>query len=58
MPEVSTLIKFVAHMTTSNTNAAVLKAMMWSRRCELVRRNVVGQRTHRALIPGAKAGTV
>ena len=58
MPAVSTLINVVEHMTTSNTNAATVSAMMWSRRWALVRRKVVGQRTHWAVMPGAKAGTV
>ncbi len=46
MPEVSTLINVVEHMTTSNTNAARVSAMMWSKRWPLVRRKIVGHRPH------------
>jgi len=48
----------VVHMTTSNTNAAAVRAMMWSMRCLLVRRKTVGHRTQRAVMPGDSAGTV
>ena len=58
MPAVSTLIKFVEHMTTSNTNAAEISAMMWSIRWALVRRKTVGQRAHCTVMLGARAGTV
>jgi hypothetical protein len=46
MPEVSTLINVVEHMTTSKTNADIVSAMMWSKLWPLVRRKIVGQRTH------------
>jgi hypothetical protein len=46
MPEVSTLINVVEHMTTSKTNAATVSAMMWSKLWPLVRRKIVGHRTH------------
>ena len=46
MPAVSTLINVVEHMTTSKTNAATVSAMMWSKRWPLVRRKIVGHRTH------------
>src|SRR3974377_198577 len=37
MPAVSTLIRVVVHMTTSRTNAATVRAMIWSRRGGRVR---------------------
>jgi hypothetical protein len=46
IPAVSTLIRVVVHMTTSSTKAAEVRAIMWSMRCLLVRRRVVGQRAH------------
>jgi hypothetical protein len=58
MPAVSTLINVVEHMTTSKTKAAKVSAMMWSIRWALVRRKIVGQRAHRAVVPGTSGGTV
>ena len=58
MPAVWTLIKLLAHMTVSSTNAATVSAMMWSRRWAEARRNVVGQRAHCAVVPGISAGTI
>src|SRR5215472_8679306 len=58
IPAVSTLISGVEHMTISKMKAVRLSAAIWSRRCVLVRRRVVGQRTQWALMPGARAGTV
>jgi hypothetical protein len=46
MPEVSTLINVVEHMTTNKTNAEIVSAMMWWKLWPLVRRKTVGQRTH------------
>jgi len=46
MPEVSTLINVVEHMTTSKHKAARVSAMMWSKLWLLVRRKTVGHRTH------------
>jgi hypothetical protein len=46
MPEVSTLINVVEHMTTSKTNAEIVSAMIWSKLWPLVRRKTVGHRTH------------
>jgi hypothetical protein len=45
MPEVSTLINVVEHMTTNKTNAEIVSAIMWSKLWPLVRRNTVGHRT-------------
>jgi hypothetical protein len=46
MPEVSTLINVVEHMTTNKTNAEIVSAIMWWKLWPLVRRKTVGQRTH------------
>jgi hypothetical protein len=46
MPEVSTLINVVEHITTSKTNAATVSAMMCWKLCPLMCRKVVGHRTH------------
>jgi hypothetical protein len=58
MPAVSTLINAVVHMTAISTNAAAVSAMMWSRRWAEARRKIVGQRAQRAVVPGARAGTI
>jgi hypothetical protein len=46
MPDVSTLINVVEHMTTNKTKAARVSAIMWSKLFPLVRRKTVGHRTH------------